>query len=239
MSSCRSEFYEKLELDLGEERDGNDPTKIQGEGLIVRDISEGATLTVKIDDSASGEIPLDYHGGYRQIGVNFTKLFFTNTAQSGKSVEIWILRKGFKLFLYQITKVRGLYWYDRNPTVVHKKCSLLGLAPHGDAERWIYVVPEGRMAYAEVIFIHTMRYTVADAVGRAKTNIFYKAKGESAEAIITAEIVTNGVGDKDRVIIGHSFLLLAGDEISCHTSDTSTGGSVAYRGNAKFTEFDV
>lgn len=94
MSSCRTEPYEKLVLELDTARDGKEEEIIQGEALYIESISSDATLTVKLNKQSADELSLNEEGGFRFIKAPFQKLFFTHSAQTGLTVEMWILRKG-------------------------------------------------------------------------------------------------------------------------------------------------
>lgn len=150
MSSCRRQPYEKLPLDLSKARDGNDATKIQGEGLIVRSISVGSILSVKIDDPSTHEIPLNYESGVREIHTNFKKLYFENEEQTGKSIELWILRKGFRVVPYYPMKViAGI-----DPAEMTKRYDSVMKKDDFDSPNKVvlYEVPSGKTVYLDSVW---------------------------------------------------------------------------------------
>lgn len=96
MSSCRTQPYEKLPLDLSKVRDGKTRTVIGGDAIYVESITKDATLTVRVDSPKNDELDLKESGGYRYLkfGETFSELYFKNDAQAGKSATLYILRKG-------------------------------------------------------------------------------------------------------------------------------------------------
>ena len=138
-----------------------------------------------------------------------------------------------------IGKVRGLHWYDRNPTTENLVWGPTGLAPHGPTLRWYYEVPMDAKAFVELLSVYVIRDEVAAPEGSAASWVELKPYGGSSDVILAARLITNSVGDNDRADIGQTLTLNAGDRIEGKTGDDSTGGKCRYHVVMKATEFDV
>jgi hypothetical protein len=138
-----------------------------------------------------------------------------------------------------IDKVRGLNWYDRNPSQMPKSYYTIAIAPHIATERWSYTVPSGRLAFMESLIGQVMRVSAATSMAYAEVDFYLTPSGGSKTWIWGALIYDNTVGKKDSQMMGQSMMLLTGDKITCETYDGSTGGTCMYSGATKITEFDV
>ena len=135
--------------------------------------------------------------------------------------------------------LRTVPWYDRNPKSVFKRYVATDVAPHALTERWSYTVPKGRKAFVEYLAASAVRITAAGPQGLVTACIDLGIPGPTALSLMAAQVMTNNVGDKDRVNIGQSLTLEAGDVLKASSTDLSTGGTMAYRLVAKITEFDA
>ena len=136
-------------------------------------------------------------------------------------------------------QLRIVPWYDRNAISVFKRYVATDVAPHALTERWIYTVPKGRKAFVEYLAASAVRITAAGPQGLVTACIDLGLAGGTALSIMAAQVMTNNVGDKDRVNIGQSLTLDPGDVLKANTTDLSTGGTMKYRLIAKITEFDA
>ena len=136
-------------------------------------------------------------------------------------------------------QLRIVPWYDRNAITVFKRYVATDVAPHAATERWSYTVPKGRKAFVEYLAASAVRITIAGPHGLVTACIDLGIAGASAESVMAAQVMTNEIGDKDRVNIGHSLTLEGGDVLTSSTTDLSTGGTMAYRTIAKIIEFDA
>ena len=91
----------------------------------------------------------------------------------------------------------------------------------------------------EYACVFVNRSAAASSAGRVQADIRIQPSGGSLTIISVAQILTNNVGDSDRMDVGQSMVLLAGDKIEGWTVDNSTGGTVNYLLAAKLTEFDA
>jgi hypothetical protein len=130
-------------------------------------------------------------------------------------------------------------WYDRNPSSQWLGFFNNNTPPHSDTQRWTYTVPSGKKAMLEYASAYVRRSAAATTVGRVQASIRVTPSGGGVHTITIAQILTNNVGDSDRMDLGQGFLLFAGDKIEGYTEDTSTGGTVNILLRAKLTEFDA
>ena len=91
----------------------------------------------------------------------------------------------------------------------------------------------------EYACVFVNRSAAADSVGRVQADIRIQPSGGSVIVVSLAQILTNNVGDSDRMDVGQSMVLLAGDIIEGWTVDNSTGGTVNYLLAVKLLEFDA
>lgn len=181
-------------LKLDTARDGKTPTTIQGEALLIKSISSGATLTVKINRESIAELDISESGGLRYIKAPFERLYFTHSAQAGLEAEIWILRKG---------TVLGFEEIDVN----HVK--ILGVAlttPTVEASVPISI-ENPAIAYNETLDLFKVRDVLPSTVLAGEKTV---AQSATPEALASSTTIVNGVliqakpSNTARVSIGNS-----------------------------------
>jgi len=136
-------------------------------------------------------------------------------------------------------RARGIEWYDRNPSVVHKSYTGDNVEPHSTEQRWTYTVPKGRMAFIEIMDIVVIRREAASSVGLIDAHVCYKPYGGDVAPILVGLLLDNNVGAKVERGVGQALVVLEYDKLEAHTFDESTGGSASYRIVLKVTEFDA
>lgn len=128
-------------------------------------------------------------------------------------------------------------YYGRNATYLNGGYGAFAVAPHADTQRFLYTVPANRRAVITSASIHIIRITAAAPLGYAV--MYIPANIHSVTVYVAvAEINSNGVGDKGQDEIGGLVWLTAGDTAEIRTSDSSTGGTISYRGSFTLVEFD-
>lgn len=135
-------------------------------------------------------------------------------------------------------QLRTLPWYDRNAEEIFKSYEASGVAPHTQATRWTYTVPDQKKACVELMLVSVDRETATTVLGTAQASIYYQTKDGVTGNLTLVSIISDTVGEKERQVLGLSVMLLEGDTIQGLTVDNSTGGTVGYIVNAKITEFD-
>jgi hypothetical protein len=130
-------------------------------------------------------------------------------------------------------------WYDRNPSSQWLSYQANNVAPHSITQRWVYTVPSGKKAILEFAACYVRRSAAATTVGRVQVDIWITPSGGSVKKISLAQLLTNNVGDMDRMDLGQSLILNAGDKIEGYSEDASTGGTTNILIAAKLTEFDA
>jgi len=130
-------------------------------------------------------------------------------------------------------------WYDRNPVRRKNRFFAMNVPPHSGIQRWTYTVPTNKKACIEFLTQLVMRYSVATTVGLVELYIMYQPFGESAATMLSNQLLTNNVGDKDEHDFGMAGLLQEGDLVYARSYDISTGGAVSYVSVLHVTEFDA
>jgi len=131
-------------------------------------------------------------------------------------------------------------WYDRNPA---SKADSFGatLVPHAETVRKTYTVPAGKKAMVESLQARVIRVTAATAAGTPYASWRITPSGGSVSSFLRALLITgqNAVKDEDKVSIGTTLTLFAGDKLEAATFDDSTAGTVYHYISYKLTEFDA
>lgn len=127
-------------------------------------------------------------------------------------------------------------YYDRDP-VPEFAYWINAVAPHGVTLRATYGPATGRAAFLERFTLQAFRTTVAapaaDVNHWANFNPFYGGAFRFAYVVFSSN--TLYVVNDDN---GSDFGYMAfGDDIEIYSLDNSTGGSVAYLGSVKCTDF--
>jgi len=130
-------------------------------------------------------------------------------------------------------------WHDRNPIPSWQSYEAAGVAPHGATTRWTYTVPAGKKAIMEYAFLSLTRSGAPTTVGTAFCFLYYQPSGGSSHILYDASLRDATVGNVKEIASPTSLMLNAGDAVRGYTQDTSTGGTIDYILNVKFTEFDA
>jgi hypothetical protein len=130
-------------------------------------------------------------------------------------------------------------WYDRNAITRINGWQSNNTAPHSRTSRFSFTVPAGKKAFVEYASIYARRSTAASTAGLVQATIEITPSGGGIAVIAEAQLLTNNVGDADRMDVGQGITLNAGDKIEGYTVDASTGGAVNLLVACKITEFDA
>jgi len=139
----------------------------------------------------------------------------------------------------EIKKVRGLHWFDRNPTPINRSWSGSAVAPHSPTVRWTYTVPANKIAFLELAFAHVLRRSASTVLGEVACEFFYTPNGGSTLPTLRALIFDNTVGARAHVNVGQALIMNEGDLLEGMSYDDSNGGTTIMEVNAKLTEFDL
>lgn len=138
-----------------------------------------------------------------------------------------------------ITKVRGLHWYDRNPVSRPKHYYTDSIAPHSLTERWIYTVPADKIAWIDFLWLYIDRKTAANPVGDSLARFGATLAGTGLLPLAEIKMRTNNIGDSKQFMLAGAGILLEDDVLNAYTFEAGTGGTVGFELTAKITEFDV
>jgi len=130
-------------------------------------------------------------------------------------------------------------WYDRNPITKIFNYNGANVAPHAITQRFTYTVPAGKKAIIEAALVYFYKRTVQTTLGLVGAYIDVNLGGAGAQVLLSQEMYTNNVGDKDHTELGTTMLLSAGDIIRGFTFDLGTGGGVTYILAVMVTEYDA
>lgn len=130
-------------------------------------------------------------------------------------------------------------YYDRNASAKTFYTDTGPVGPHATATRWSYLVPSGRRAYLEQVFLMTLRITAAASAAVAQCFIQYTPAAGVVGIPAYSLVTSNGVNDRDKQVLGTVGYMGAGDLLACVDNDNSTGGSVEFFEYAKVVEFDA
>ena len=129
-------------------------------------------------------------------------------------------------------------YYDRNAVGTRQR--YVGtVAPHGSTVRWSATIASGKKAFVEQMAIRIVAATTATTAGYAQANMdLYDATNSTTGA--WAQITTS------TTTLPYTFFvcptiptLYAGENIAVASQDSSTGGTVFYVLDAKYTTFDA
>ena len=132
-------------------------------------------------------------------------------------------------------------YYDRNATTSQSTYATVGtgaIGPHANTQRFSYTVPAGKLAYVENMFAWAGRATAPTVTGDIAA--FHQfVTTDTTSGVQWYDLINSApVGTKTSAILTSSGMLGPGDIARAYTSDASTGGTVNYILNAKYTVFD-
>ena len=130
-------------------------------------------------------------------------------------------------------------FYDRNPKTLLFAYQAASIAPHAQTSRWAYTVPTSRRFQGNAGELSITRQTAAAPVGVVIATIFVTPVGFSAQYALQARTYSNVIDGGRNLIASLPFPLVAGDAISCFSSDASSSGLVDYDLLFNGTEFDA
>lgn len=138
-----------------------------------------------------------------------------------------------------IVSLRGLNWYDRNPTTIGEQYNDSVAGHSSPVDRITYTVPTDRIALIESLTVNAARTgaSTGGAVGWVNVRWFV-----NDVRVFTMNFYNDTAGDADAKIertLGSAIALLQGDILRLETQDSSTGGSISYECAFKGTEFDA
>jgi hypothetical protein len=140
-----------------------------------------------------------------------------------------------KLDVALSTKARLQPWYQTNFISFQKNYTAGAVAPHADAERWIYTVPANRIAKVMCLSISMTRDAVPTTAAAAKCGIIK----DGNSWLLRFDETQTALGVVRQSAIGESIIMSAGQNLGAHTEDLSTGGTYRYNLSANIMEFDV
>jgi hypothetical protein len=129
--------------------------------------------------------------------------------------------------------------YDRNQVPKTSVYHANGVAPHASTQRWTYTVPVGKKAQFDVVLARGWRSAVAAPVGQVEVSIGDIPSGGVNGYMLMQDTNANAVGQLFNVSLTQLGAMGVGDQIQALTIDTSTGGTVDYVVDAKYTEYDA
>lgn len=197
------------------------------------------TITISSDKNASST---DYY-------IYVDAFAYSKTAQSLTIHDIQYIdlinvinainRIGLIQSIEEIDKVRGLNWYDRNPTSVGKDYDA-SLAAHATTERISYTVPADKICIVEMLSINAARTSASGGDEWVEVKWYHTPSGGAKTKLQTVNMFGNAIGDNMHWSLGGTLTLFEGDKITMETRDVpNAGGSVAYECGFKGTEFDT
>ena len=132
-------------------------------------------------------------------------------------------------------------YYDRNATAVNLAFTSTE-APHAATTRFTVTVASGKKLFMEVLSLAVYRATAASSAGNYITSL--SSYDGTTESNLLYDITYNnttlaGGGPLQRLVVGTSVTVYAGQLIYAVTSDNSTGGTVRYILAGKGTQFDA
>jgi hypothetical protein len=130
-------------------------------------------------------------------------------------------------------------YYDRNQIPRLNSFSISGAAPHGSTQRWLYTVPAGKKAFIEWLQLSTHRDTAAAPVAPSQVWFTLVLASGPAAIFMLLEHADNTLQLQRHAEQTSFGLMVAGDQMSGNTVDTSTGGTQTYNLVGKLTEFDA
>lgn len=117
--------------------------------------------------------------------------------------------------------------WDRNPNVLNPGASAeqQAAAPHALTGRTSYTTPTNFRTLVSNMYVGVWRVTAAGAALRSDSRFAYTASGGATEVLVNSRILSNGVGDKDSQSWHGELVMLAGDQLTGQSQDTSTTGT--------------
>lgn len=138
----------------------------------------------------------------------------------------------------QLNPQRPAY-YDRNPVNKVLRWSSPYYAPHPVTTRASYIVPAGRKAEVNVMFVEVTRAEVPTVAGTARAGVELIPLGGLADFLAKVEVDDSILYNPHIITFTNGGVILPGDELLVWTEDTSTGGAMRYRLYVKLMEFDA
>lgn len=129
-------------------------------------------------------------------------------------------------------------YYDRNAVGTRQR--YVGtVGPHGGTSRWSATIAAGKKAFVEQMAIRIVAVTTATTAGYALAYMdLYDATNSTTGA--WAQITTSTTALPYTFFASPTIpTLYAGETITVTSSDSSTGGTVFYVLDAKYTTFDA
>lgn len=134
-------------------------------------------------------------------------------------------------------------WYDRNAVSIADYFQA-DTAPHAVTTRVTYTCPSGKIALIEICNLTVTRLGAADPTAGVVEAIMeftpYSAENGTMARPLYLTFTNNTVGTGDRMSIGATMVMQAGDVFTLRSGESgSNGGLVRYVLGYKGTEFDA
>jgi len=232
-------------------------TDVKGRLIVVqqekdRTVETAAGKFVRVKGYATDEVPVTFSG--QTIDVGRYNLAPADLADNTRTPLLTDIKGRPIVVIYGAVSVTGTVdistlpaileslssmWYDRSPLDILKSFEGLSLAPHSQAQRWVYTVPDLCKAYVELLCGELYR-TVAPSSGVADASIIITLQKSSSavEEVVAFTTICNAtVGTINQFHIPQNMVLYAKDIIRAYTLDNNAGGAITYRISMKATEF--
>jgi len=138
------------------------------------------------------------------------------------------------------TRARLQPWYQTNFTVSNQQYQAGSVAPHAVTQRFAYTVPANRIAIVMQSYNLIMRQTVPTTAGEvAATLVIEDPAGTLVNRFTDVREISATVGIPRYTAVGQGAIATAGQLITGHTADASTGGTYRYLLTANIMVFDT
>lgn len=130
-------------------------------------------------------------------------------------------------------------YYDRN--AAGGRSRYYGtVGPHAQTLRFTVTIGAGKKAFAELVAVRLQQVTVATATSRADS-VIDSTDGTTNTSLSYAALFTSLTNANQYVFNASPAqqTLYAGDALKAYTEDGSTGGTVLYVVDARYTTFDA
>ena len=114
------------------------------------------------------------------------------------------------------------------------------VAPHAQTLRFTVTIAAGKKAFAELVAVRVAQASVSTVTSRADS-VIDSTDGVTNTSLAYAAVYTSTVSANQYVFNASPSqqTLYAGDALKAYTEDGSTGGTVLYVVDARYTTFDA
>ena len=127
-------------------------------------------------------------------------------------------------------------YYDRNAVATYSTYNAGSITPHTYTARWTYTVAAGKKAIMEFATILISTQTVASVNGSREG--YLRVTSPSSATLLYLVHTSNTASSLGFIVYPTQPTFYAADAITGNTFDNSTGGTVYFDINGKFTAYD-